>query len=436
MSQELIIKKSNTSVDLSNKNIHKLIVKGDNVIVKNLKMTKLENKCIQIIGDNVTLSNCSFDGNKKCEVMIQVKGQFCRITNCLFENMNEKGCIIGITVFKNKCSYCLIDGNNFRDCKEGTGNGYEVIRIGDSKSSLYDSKSMIYNNFFHQCDREIELISVKSCANVISTNKIIDCKSGICLRHGRRNHVVDNYINGNYREGCCGIRISGKEHLIMNNTLEGILNKKNPFRSPISIMSGEKDNKLNGYETVKNTQIRDNDFLSCEFVFSLGVDNKRDNPVKPIKVLIEGNRIVKSLDMINPDERCLGLESSFVDNNEILNRDVKIEIKNGKSVEDEKLDELYHVLYNEINLREEEDEEKIPEPQEEEDKKDVFNFDDILSEITRLKNEETNSACEKCNDYLQTMNKSKAQYEKKIKSLEEELVELKIRMSKIVEMLF
>jgi len=435
MSEFLTIKENNITVDLSNKNIHKIIIKGDNVIVKNLKMVKLENKSVQLLGDNITLSNCSFNGNKKSEVLIHVKGQFCRITNCLFENMNEKGIIINVVVFKNKCSYCLIDGNNFRDCKEGDSNGYEVIRIGDSKSSLYDSKSMIYNNFFHMCDREIELISVKSCANVISTNKIIDCKSGICLRHGRRNHVVDNYINGNYREGCCGIRISGKEHLIMNNTLEGILNKKNPFRSPISIMSGEKDNKLNGYEVVKNTSIINNDFLSCEFVFSLGVDNKRDNPVKPTKILIEGNRIVKSLDMINPDERCLGLESSFVDNNEILNRDVKIEIKNGKSIEDEKLDELYHILYNEINNIEE-DEEKIPEPQEEEDKKDVFDFSDILEEITRLKNEEKESECKKCSDYLQTMNKSKAQYESKIKSLEGELAELKIRMSKIVEMLF
>ena len=75
--------------------------------------------------------------------------------------------------------------------------------------------------------------------------------------------VLNNYINGNHRKGCCGIRICGKEHLISNNTIEGILNMENPFRTAISLMNGEEDNKLNGYEPVKNTQIINNDFLSC-----------------------------------------------------------------------------------------------------------------------------------------------------------------------------
>ena len=314
---------SNTIIDMNGKNIEKLIVKGNDVIIRNLKMANLTNKCIQLIGHHITLDKCSFNSNEEGEQFIQVKGSFNRITNCLFENFNKKGCIIYIQVWKTKPSYCLIDNCNFRDGKEGDSNGWEVIRIGDSKTSLYDSKSIIYNNFFSQMDREIELISVKSCSNIIAYNKIIDCKSGIVLRHGRRNKVLFNYINGNHREGCPGIRITGRQHTIKGNTIEKILNKENPFRTAISLMNGQVDNPLSGYEPVKICDIRDNDILSCEVAFSLGVHNKRGIQVPPKRVSIESNRIVKCLSMLNDDKKCEGLENSFIDNNDIQPTNIK-----------------------------------------------------------------------------------------------------------------
>ncbi len=436
----LTITKSST-YDLSNKKIEKLIVKANDTTITNLKMDNLTSKCVQLIGDNILLEKCSFNGNESCDMMLQVKGSKCRISNCLFERMNKKGVIIAVSVYKNKFSYCLIDNNNFRDCKEGDSNGWECIRIGDSKSSLYDSKSMIHNNFFASCDREIELISIKSCANVICFNKIIDCKSGIVLRHGRRNRVVNNYINGNHREGCCGIRICGKEHTIANNTIEGILNKDNPFRSAICIMNGEEDNKLNGYEAVKNTQIINNDFLSCEVAFSLGVHNKRGKQVLPQKILIEGNKVVKCLSVTNDNDKCLGLENSFMDNNDVMDRDVRIEIKNGRDLNKESVEEIFCVeeiflsLYTD-NEEEPETDTDIEMEERKEDPDTLSDFDDVLDEIIRLKLEEKNSKCEKCDDTIKTMNSMQDKSSKKIQSLEEEVERLKMRLNKITELLF
>ena len=439
MAETITITNSNETHDMSNRNIEKLVIKGNNIKINNLKMYKLSSKCLQLLGDNITLSKCSFNQNRSCDVMIQIKGQHCRITNSLFENMNNKGCLIMISVYKNRYGYCLIDNNNFRDMKEGDSNGWEVIRIGDSKSSLYDSKSMIYNNFFHNMDREIELISNKSCANVISFNKIIDCKSGIVVRHGRRCIVRDNYINANHREGCCGIRISGKEHCITNNCIEGVLNKDNPFRTAISIMCGEENNKLNGYEPTKNCQITNNDFLSCETVFSLGVDCKRDTNVLPERILIEGNRLVKCLTSVNVNEKCLGLNSSFMDNNEEINRDIKIEIKNGKTLDENvELEGLYDELYlkdaNQIESDEDVEMEDVEERKEDGDT--LSDFGDVLEEIKRLKLEERNSKCDKCNSLTRTMNKSKKLSDDKIEFLKKQVESMKKQLESITKLLF
>ena len=415
--------------DFNSKTIEKLIIKGNDIKVTGLKMVNLTNKCLQILGNNVTLDNCSFNGNNKGEVFIQVKGMNCRITNCLFENMNKKGCLIMISVYKNKFSHCLIDNCNFRDMKEGDSNGWEVIRIGDSKSSLYDSKSIIYNNFFSNCNREIELISNKSCRNIIAYNKVVDCMSCITLRHGRYCMVIHNYINGGGKIGCGGIRIMGKGHIVKYNTIEGIDNQGNPFRSPFSVMNGEKDNKLNGYELVKDLQLCNNDILGCYSAFSFGVNNKRTSQVIPTKCLVEANRIVKCVMMIDDNEKCIGLGDSFVDYNEVINRDVRIDIPKA-DIEFESVEDLYRLLHvrKVIEIEEESENEGIDE--------DVYDFKDMLAEINRLKLEENTSKCEKCEIIQVTLEKAQKRYERETKDMKKENDLLKKQLQELKDLLF
>ncbi len=415
--------------DFNSKIIEKIVIKGNNITVTGLNMVKLTNKSVQILGNDVTLDKCSFNGNEKSEVMIQVKGQRCRITNCLFENMNNKGCLIMIYVYKNKFSHCLIDACNFRDMKEGDSNGWEVIRIGDSKSSMFDSKSIIYNNFFSNCNREIELISNKCCRNIIAYNKVVDCMSCITLRHGRYCMVIHNYINGGGKIGCGGIRIMGKGHVVKYNTIEGIDNESNPFRSPFSIMNGEKDNKLNGYELVKDLQLCSNDILGCYAAFSFGVNNKRKSQIIPTKCLVEENRIVKCVKTIDDNEKCMGLGDSFVDNNEEISGDVRIEISKA-DIEFESVEDLYRLLHVKkvIEIEEESENEGIDE--------EVYNFKDMLAEINRLKNEENESKCEKCEILEVSLEKAKKRYKKQIEDQKGTIDKLVKQMESFKDLLF
>ena len=422
--------------DLVNQKIEKLIIKASKVIIKNLKMYRLLNKSVQLLGDDITLEKCSFDGCVKGEQFIQVKGSRCRITNCLFERFNEKGVCICVSVYKNKDGYCLIDNCNFRDMKEGKENGYEVIRIGDSKSSLYDSKSMIFNNFFNNCDREIELISIKSCANIVSFNKVIYCKSGIVLRHGRRNKVINNYIHGNYRKGCCGIRITGREHIIKYNTIEGIINKENPFRTAISVMCGEENNKLNGYEPVKRCEICYNDILGCEVAFSIGVHNKRGKQVLPIRLSIEGNKIVKCNQMWNDDPKCLGMVESYDNNNHIIDKDVKIDTKKGGDIEDTLNLVKFYQENNTGNPKIPDNEEDEEEQKEEKVEKEDISFKDMIDEINRLREEEKLKKCDKCDTREKEIDLIHKQYQQKIDKLLHEVAGYKVQLGLIKNNLF
>lgn len=416
------ITKSNQIIDLSNEKLEKLVVKGNNLIIKNLKMNNLVSKAVQLVGNNITLINCSFSKCQDGEQFIQVKGMYNRISNCLFENFEKKGVIICVNITKSRPNFCMIDNNNFRDMKEGKGNGYEVIRIGDSKTSLYDCKTIILNNFFINCVREIELISVKSCKNVICWNKVI-ASTAITLRHGNDNVVENNYINGNHVEGCGGIRIMGSNHKIRYNTIESIYND-NPWRTALSIMSAEPNPKLNGYHQVKDCLITENDFLGCSVVFSLGVNNKRPNPQKPTGLTITNNNIVKCDEEVDLSDKCLGIEDSVFNN--IISQDdnFKIDVKkypNNVKEEsnlsnEEDFDNLYFKFTHKVILPDvDEDEEKedlvITDDEEVEDN---FGdeFVDLFDEVDRVLDYVDNKEeCLVCADLRKQMKQTKKLYQ-------------------------
>jgi len=199
-------------------------------------------------------------------------------------------------------------------------------------------------------------------------------------------------------------------------------------------MCGEKENALNGYEPVSYTQIYSNDILGCEVVFSLGVHNKRGEQIKPTRISIECNKIVKCLEFINDNDKCLGLDNSFIDNNDIINKDIKIDVKKGEDLEND-IDMLK--LYTDLStgIRELiEEEEKENDGNEYIDVESVFGFDDILEEIERLQKEEKSNDCEKCILQDEEINKIKNKYQKKIDKLTKEIDNYKQSMDKLYKL--
>ncbi|MHA2344249.1 MAG: chondroitinase-B domain-containing protein [Candidatus Hodarchaeales archaeon] len=353
-----------------------LNIKGSYVIFEGFVFQNVNiNKMVKLEGDYIQLRNCVFEGMKKdVECILRVTGQNCKILNNKFSYFDKKGCLIIVQHTEDKPSFCSIMGNSFLDRREGKGNGYEIIRLGDSNSSLWDGKNIIYNNSFNMCNGEIEIVSIKCCKNVIYANKFLNSKGGLCLRHGRDNVVAYNYFDGSYTPGSAGVRITGKGHKIFYNTFQ-YLEDDEPFRSALTIMCGELNNKLNGYEPVENVEIKFNDFIHCRDVMSLGVNNKRKSNIKPKNLIITENRIIKCVGMFNMSKKVLGYESSKVTDNKILKYEQKLIMKKPEnSYYDMDIIDVYEKLYNlqdEVIITKEDKEIEIENNKNKEEKEDI-----------------------------------------------------------------
>lgn len=377
--------------DLSKNHIETLIIKASNVFIKNLKMNCLVEKSIQVIGNNVKLQNCCFiENDEKANTCIEIKGKNCRFTNCLFENFQSQSdrlvgvedcCIININSIS---SYCLINSCNFREIK------CDIIKIGNQKTYKQESKTMIYDNFFNQCSGSS--IIIESSLNVISHNKFIQCDNSIILKNGYNNRTVFNYIND-----CNGISISGSGHVISYNTIEAIGNIDDPEKTAISLLCGNQSQPTN------NIEISNNDFLGCEVAFSLGVTNEI-NQLKPTNIHIFNNRIVKVIKMINKNEKCLGIDNSKIEDNPIIEKDIKIEIEKALDIGEDNV-----IFYNTIYMEKERAPKDINKKKVKK-KKTHHAFKDLIEEIERLqKRNKKNKVCSKCNEYKIIINEYKTQ---------------------------
>jgi poly(beta-D-mannuronate) lyase len=112
-----------------------------------------------------------------------------------------------------------IHHNYFHDfTSPGPGtNGAETIRFGLSGLSMSKGLGVIEHNLFVRCIGENELMSIKSGANTIRDNTLLDSPGAqLTLRHGN-----ENVVSGNYLRGTDGIRIFGDRNKVTANYLEG-----------------------------------------------------------------------------------------------------------------------------------------------------------------------------------------------------------------------
>lgn len=111
-----------------------------------------------------------------------------------------------------------IHHNYFHDfTSPGPGtNGAETIRLGLSGLSMSKGFGVIEHNLFVRCTGENEMLSIKSGANIIRDNTLLDSPGAqLTLRHGN-----DNIVRGNYLRGTDGIRIFGDRNRVDGNYLE------------------------------------------------------------------------------------------------------------------------------------------------------------------------------------------------------------------------
>lgn len=260
---------------------------------------------VSITGQYVILSNIIFtNGNGS----IQLKGSNNRITNCEFSLNDGDGPILTIHKYNNRVDHnvfkdfsnfnpwvqvvhdgetpdhTLIDSNIFMNRKKGTGNGFETIRFGLSGTSLSQSRSVIENNIFENCNGEIEIVSNKAGGNIYHKNTFKSSYGSLTLRHGNNVIVSKNKFLQNNTPDTGGIRVAaGSGHIIYNNLI-----KNTNGRAGLIINSGSDGDIYN--IQVSYSQFLKNIFIDCSLDILIG---STQYPISPRLCSIKDNVIIK-----------------------------------------------------------------------------------------------------------------------------------------------
>ncbi|CAK1745241.1 polysaccharide lyase 6 family protein [Vibrio crassostreae] len=299
-------------------------LKGDDITLDGLVFTEGGPNerfgAVRMMGNSNTLQNSTFyyfnhyytyePDERRSEypkyLWVSLWGKDGKVINNRFEGKQKRGTLIGVQKDDTSDNH-LIANNIFMDQKPNqfnefdikeairyNGNSWEAIRIGDSKSSQWDSSSKFVNNLMIDMDGERELISIKSGDNTISGNTIFQSAALISLRHGKGNTVENNMILGNEKRLTGGIRIYDEDHVIRNNYIantrgrDGVIEGNADLRGGIVINTGiidvangeqldqsVKGKELNKQWTPKNITIENNSLVDTEWGIVYGNQSHR-----------------------------------------------------------------------------------------------------------------------------------------------------------------
>lgn len=281
---------------------------------------------LQIGGEYLTVKGLYFrDGEPARKTVVDfalngVVANHCRLTDCVIDNFNDPQrdvlvsyitlsgrhnrvdhCSllrkenIGVTLLVNlngdDClqNYHQVDHNYFGRRAVYGSNGAETMRIGTSNQSYFSSNTIIEDNLFEQCSGEVEVISVKSCDNIVRRNILLECEGVVALRHGKRNLVEHNWFVGNGKRNTGGVRVVDADHRVVNNVFYGLAGER--FFSALGVMDGVPNSLPNRYVRVSNLTVSGNTFVNCKALeMGTGMDPERTEA--PVGVTFADNKIV------------------------------------------------------------------------------------------------------------------------------------------------
>lgn len=224
-------------------------------------------------------------------------GKYNQIDQCSFNNKKNMGVLLAVILDDDRSreNFHSITHNYFGIRMPLASNGGEIIRVGVSQHCQFNSNTQIRNNFFENCDGETEIISIKSCANIVESNIFKECQGSVVLRHGDNNIVMNNYFLGNDKVGSGGVRVINKGQQVTNNIFykcRGV-----DFRSPLAIMNGIPNSPAHRYVQVINAKIANNTFYECSPIsLCEGSDTERTLP--PDNVIFFNNVFYNTRDSI------------------------------------------------------------------------------------------------------------------------------------------
>lgn len=226
---------------------------------------------IQLGGIGNRLTGCDISFNNSDGPIVLMKDQKNRIDHCILRDFSNAGVWLSLQRDNSDLNYWVIDHNIFKNRSPGSGNGFETIRIGTSGTSLSNSRTIITQNIFENCDGEIEIISSKSCENIIYKNTIKTSMGAITLRHGNRCIVSNNKVTQNNKKDTSGLRVAaGEDHILFSNIV------LDTSRYSVLVNSGQTSGIYN--LPVKNLQVVNNYSINSGLDYIIGSSSYNVDP--------------------------------------------------------------------------------------------------------------------------------------------------------------
>lgn len=252
------------------------------------------------LAENCRLTNTAIENYNPLDSTVDSKwvsiyGKNNKVDHCSFVNKTNSGTLMvvwltsGITVNHEISENYFGYRNANLDANGNELNGQEIIRIGDSSTSMTTAAVTVKNNFFEHCNGEIETISNKSCGNTYYNNLFYECKGMLTLRHGNGCTVKGNYFFGNGISDTGGVRIIGENHKVYNNYFENL--RGTNYRAALCIVRGKENSALNEYFQVKNATVTFNTFVNCSQAFRINYNSSSSLTMPPIGTVIANNHV-------------------------------------------------------------------------------------------------------------------------------------------------
>lgn len=263
------------------------------------------------LAEHCRVTNCAIVGynppdKDRGNKWVSFYGRHNRLDHCHIEGKDSRGATVVVWLDgKGGPNHHQIDHNYFGPRPDFGNNEAETIRVGDSKTSMSVSKTVVEDNLFEACDGEIEVISSKSCENTFRRNTFLKCAGTLTLRHGNRCVVDSNYFLASGKAQTGGIRVIGEGHRITNNYIDAAQGRTGGV---ISLHCGRPNSPLNGYFQVKDTLIAFNTVVNSN---GPGIITDYGFGTKSRKLLPEGVLIANNI-----------LTTGVKDNPLVVGRDV------------------------------------------------------------------------------------------------------------------
>jgi poly(beta-D-mannuronate) lyase len=238
----------------------------------------------------VVIDDYSNPDKRESDYWVALYGQNNRFDHNYLAGKRNKGVTVAVRLDSKQSQQNShhIDHNYFGPRPVFGSNGGETLRIGTSHYSLTDSLTQVTNNYFDQCDGEVEIISVKSGKNVIKNNTFFESRGTLTLRHGNGNVVEENVFFGNSVDHTGGIRVINKHQIVRNNYLEGLTGYR--FGSGLTVMNGVPNSKINRYHQVDNALIENNTLINVLHI-QLAAGSDAERSATPINSVMRNNVI-------------------------------------------------------------------------------------------------------------------------------------------------